>query len=371
MSKRGRRNYSASRHGKGAGKKIFAILLALVFIGTAVACGFGWWKVVKLNEQIKQLTPAEGEGNGGEEGNAKPENLIISIVEDEDYSPILLSVENSSEDGATAGNTITAVVYDADGNPLENEQVEFSLSWNGEKSEPVSDFITMEVFGNSAQFYSSGFDTQILVTCTSVSDPTKFVTATIDYVKTVSYITANFNANSNAEIVTIYNGDSCPSVKSKWTYAGSYNDDPWLDKAMCPYVGVGFSGIGSVENVVSDVTVNISLSDSVKYYLKDNALGDNNQIYTLLNVTSNTVVCPTYFIEGLFNDLALEYLNGSDNEWNDFKQVLLKTSNQFLIEYNLNLCYGRTVTIYCTLDVDFSDYVGDVQVDNNEIYLGA
>ena len=119
-----RRNYGSSSSGNG-GSRFLAVLLTIIFIATAVACGFGWFEVSKLKKQLKELTAEyedkyadkDKEKEGDKDKDETSESFVIVDTEDNGIKllsaliPVSAYEANGVAATADSAYTLTAEVY--------------------------------------------------------------------------------------------------------------------------------------------------------------------------------------------------------------------------------------------------------------------
>lgn len=159
---------------------------------------------------------------------------------------------------AESAFTITATVTDEFGQtPDVIQQVTYTMGWASNSSENINNYATMTVDGTTATFSClKGFNTQIIVTCTSRIDPTKSATATLDYAKRIIGITGTLNG----ENYSVMNGDTLNVPFSDYGEIGSTTWETAL--SITTLQGYVYSSVGTVnDKATSTPGVTIEFTD--------------------------------------------------------------------------------------------------------------
>ena len=403
MAKRGRRNYGASRHGKGAGVKFFALLLALVFIGTAVACGFGWWQVVKLKEQIKQLTPADEEQNGDEGNNGGEQNgdndfkQVGGITLTPDTDEVVLSSmkyevlpmsyasddyvgenEISTYSSYPYGYTIKATAYYEDGREvIDADQIfEFIFSPRGEDFPLNIDHISSrEIIIHLDEVRAEYFTEQITLTIRYAFNSEIKRTVYIDYVAPVNDISYSIADKDYLYSDIVSNGS--PSFHMSYFSDIKYIQGSAAYEKNQFYFLTNYKGLGgTIEDTFENATVTVKasseLQEAVFQVAEESGHSFTNEIHFkelnygfALAAPSGNKFDKTYSIKTLLTSL----IGGLNNdEYGYYVGAFYGLENQIEVNATLNFKYGGKVTFnYCiTLILDNYKIVTDMDIDGDE-----
>lgn len=158
--------------------KLLAYVGVLALLGGATIGGMQLWAPdnVKPSNWGK---PAQAEDKGDEDEN-KAEGISVTMIAENGVRAVSLD-ENA---GLKESVTVTATVHDI---TARYRDVEFSLDWEGSRGEAVSDYVTMDVDGNTATLTCiQAFGTPIILTAT-VTGTDVFATYRLDYLKPYLY----------------------------------------------------------------------------------------------------------------------------------------------------------------------------------------
>lgn len=189
-------------------KKIAAITFAVVTI-CVVAVG-GWFAAYNYRTT----------SSGNIDGEQPNEGVTFGItkISSADYAAYGVSPL------AESACSITATVKDESGDaPEELQGVTFSVGWKSTSSSEISDFVDLSADGNVATLsFLKPFTIQIVLTATSVLDPSKKGTTTFDYAKRVEGVMVSLGGSeseiSGGEVKTLSLPDySVGGSSSEWS----------------------------------------------------------------------------------------------------------------------------------------------------------
>lgn len=308
------------------------ILLAGACI-TSIVMGVkhnGWFQKAEPEQKQEQTDPAtpDKEATGGMIATPTSTRSMRLLA-----TPLTASADDGISSQAEDGYTITATVYtDEDQVVAGLQKVTFSMAWASENSAAVTDYVTMETTDTSATFTcKQAFGTQIVVTVTSVIDPSVSATATLDYYQrpiTPAADTVNF---------------------AQVDFSGAISNA--FDVYKTPTYGVG-----SHDNKVTSFTVEFSASESFMKALKTYSNGKYGQdsalssFYTLTN--SSSLI--QFLIMNKITKVTIDAEN-KDEVFYYWQRAVANTTNQITAKITVNLTYGEAVTYTRTINMTATD----------------
>lgn len=352
-------------------------VFAAIAVALATALGIGY---VAASIATQSWNPAEWvkhptevvdplPGDEGDDGNVQvtiPEGnngikLSKTAIARAQYEEYGISPQ------AESAFTITATVNDTNGlSPDYIQFVEYAMTWKTEKSANITDYIDMSVSGATATFTcKQGFDTQIIVTCTSVITPGVQATATLDYAKRLQGIYFSDSGkvkenpyedeyysihNETPELITdggTVSGISLPTAgslpNSDYGIAGMWNNCKFKFTNSAQY------GIGTIDNEITETAVTVELAESLATAIRNNNyLADNGAFtpsYTLLQSEIFGGISINDLFTHFYNNITT-YAGNSYEFLHEFSQV----SNQLKVTVNVTCTYGGSQTISYYLD---------------------
>ncbi len=322
---------------KNAGAIVFgivvvAVLLSLILSAITLAGAVkNDWFAKDPSEQGTNLPGANG--NTLQVGNIQ-ENARMS-----------LRVMSASSE--TNSVTFQATVKDVNGNsPEKIQKVTWTMAMEGDKAES---YVEMTVDGTSATFTQKGpFVKQIIVTCTSVYDPSVKATVTLDCYKTVEGITASVNGVS---------ADICHNEVVEATLADYESFNPtdassaWNLEFLTYYTGIRQVN-GTVDKKVEFVRGFMGFSYDFKEKLKEKGYTD------LAAKCANTVPLDLEKTSYSQYELLNAIIGGAkDEELYAIMKVMAETSNQIIVSMDFN--------IEAKTDLDYSNIYYSLNCSTN------
>lgn len=187
--------YRNKTKGNGVAKAIAIVLALLIFfVGGGVLGWFAsagnWFGAKDPQKEDGGLIVTESEAHG-----VKMETRKISLAEYEEYGVA---------PQADSAYTVTATVKDMDETAWDYLQaVEYSLAWESENSEVLSDYVTLQQSEMQATVTClKPFSVKIHLKCKSTLNPSISATVTLDYLKRLDGINAKIDGSSS----TLRNG---------------------------------------------------------------------------------------------------------------------------------------------------------------------
>ncbi len=256
-----------------------------------------------------------GQSGGEDEGKDLTSGVVVTP---ESGAEIELMTARSEADGEI---TVTATVLLENGEvaPEGRNGVRFGFAWSQEQAEPLEQYLVWTLSGNTVTLIcKKAFNTQIILTCTSESDPSKSTTAKIDY------------ACREYEI------DVFPVMEEG---EGSGKTDLTMDDAGTPYYQVSYNfytqnGIrwmeklvpddqsGTIPNELESLTIKVEAAPELTGYLhRYGALSEEKspRVYTKEFAGSS--------IERL-EDNAYQVIGSESMSFQDLEFINLMTDNE-------------------------------------------
>lgn len=237
---------------------------------------------------------------------------------------------------AESAFTITATVTDEYGQtPEPYQQVTYAMAWATESQENIDDYVTMTVNGTTAVFGClKGFNTQIIVTCTSVMDESKTATAVLDYARRVIGV----NAKTNGKSVTVLNGGV---LELDFSSYGAIGDTDWQQEILSTYAGHLFDATGT-KNDSATSSPNFKVEFTEEYKAKLNAIKPELTV-NYSAATNGTIFTQETLICGM---LDLPYNPQNFSNWYYVMRAFEETENQLKVTVGQNYAHSSSQVVY-------------------------
>ena len=250
-------------------KKILASILAVATMATCVFSAVACNKEVPKDEVLSSVV---------EEVKEEGEFVVEDVTSTPGMSlkPVRLNAAYTEGNGGsgvmpmseTTGivQRLTATVKDEEGKTPEIYQsVTWSMAWASTNSAEINDYVKMTTNGCVADIEClQGFNTQIIVTCTSTIDPTIKATATLDYYKRFETVTMSVGGVTH----TVANGGVVQAELIKPSEIGTTSSCLGYTFHWCE--SVNFSSVGTVNNSFTGGSITVEYTDEFKQKLQNN-----------------------------------------------------------------------------------------------------